>query len=101
MMNNHQVLDSKIRNKVHNASYPTHYSKMKEKQHNVNFMGFIDPKCYLLCTTEALTLQFAFQKQAELIVCLSTLQSTITMPTEVTEAWMFLSGTERLFHTVK
>ena len=64
----------------------------------------MDPKCYLLCTTEALTLQFAFQKQAELIVCLSTLQSTITintMPTEVTEAWMFLSGTERLFHTVK
>ena len=49
-------------------------------------MGFIDQKCYLLCTTEALTLQFAFQKQAELIVCLSTLQSTITMPTEVTEA---------------
>ena len=64
-------------------------------------MGFIDPKCYLLCTTEALTLQFSFQKQAELIVCLSTLQSTITMPTEVTETWIFLSGTERLFHTVK
>ena len=33
-----------------------------------------------------LTLQFAFQKQAELLVCLCTLQSTITMPTEVTEA---------------
>ena len=51
--------------------------------------------------TDSLTLQFAFQKLAELIVCLSTLQSTITMPTEVTEAWMFLSSTERLFHTVK
>ena len=63
--------------------------KMGKKQHNVNFMGFRDPKRYLLCTTEALTLQFAFQKQAELIVCLSALQSTITMPTEVTEAWMF------------
>ena len=75
--------------------------KKGKKQHNVNFMGFRDPKRYLLCTTEALTLQFAFQKQAELIVCLSAPQSTITMPTEVTEAWMFLSSTERLFHTVK
>ena len=76
-----------------------HITQKGKKKHNVNFMGFIDPS--LLCTTEALTLQFAFQKQAELIVCLSTLQSTITMPTEVTEAWMFLLGTERLFHTVK
>ena len=54
--------------------------KKGKKQHNVNFMGFRDPKRYLLCTTEALTLQFAFQKQAELIVCLSALQSTITQP---------------------
>ena len=78
-----------------------HITQNGKKQHSVNFMGFIDPKCYLLYTTEALTLQFAFQKQAELIACLSTLQSTITMPTEVTEVWMFLSGIERLFHTVK
>ena len=58
----------------------THYSKKKKEQHNVNFFGVYrhDPNCYLLCTTEALTFtHIACQKQAELIACLSTLQSTI------------------------
>ena len=40
-MNNHLVLDSKIENEVHNASYTTHYPKKKEKQHHVNYIGLI------------------------------------------------------------
>ena len=49
MMNNHQVLDSKIRNEVHNASYPAHYSK-KEKTTQCKFYGVDrhDLKCYLM-----------------------------------------------------
>ena len=36
----HQVLDSKIRNEVHNASYQTHYSKKgKKKTVKCKFMG--------------------------------------------------------------
>ena len=81
MMTPHRVLDSKIRSEVHNhASYPLKKRKKKKTQHNVNFMAFIDmTQNVILCTTDT-TLHF--QKQAELIVGLNTLQSTITMPTE-------------------
>ena len=81
-----------------------HITQKGKKTAQSKFYGVYRPKMLSFMPhwgTDSLTLQFAFQKQAELIVCLSTLQSTITMPTEVTEAWMFLSSTERLFHTFK
>ena len=77
-----------------------HITQKGKKTTQCKFYGVYRPKMlsFYAPLTEALTLQFALQKQAELIVCLSILQFTITMPTE---AWMFLSSTERLFHTVK
>ena len=67
MINNHLVLETKIGNEVHNASYPTYYSKREKKtaQCKLYWVCKHGSKCYLLCTTEALTLHtLHFKKQA-------------------------------------
>ena len=73
MINNNLVLDSKIGNEVHNASYPTHYPKKEKRAVTAQctlYCVYIDMAQNVIFYAPLTTLHIAFQKQAELIVYL-------------------------------